>query len=224
MIYTPRTLAQNLARQRQTEDLVPMPEDEPVKRWQAAGVRVKSRKSASTVASVTKKTICSACGHEKQFHCDSPQPHIPNDDGTGWHSCILSHCTYGLCWDESTGALLCPCTAFEFNGKISWWKPPVLPETPCTRCLHPRAHHCKKSKDSLGIMVDGTPHACQHYPSPCTSTGCAEAVGPEENRTFCPCSKFISPYARRRAARKKISAAHEPCPPAATAEGTEVRL
>ena len=150
------------------------------------------------MSTATKSSICNGCGHEQRHHCDPPRPHIPeDDDARGWHSCILAHCNYGIRLDE-TGVHLCPCPAFEFDGKITPWRAPVTPETCCVRCSHRREFHCHKSKTLTGVRVDGTLYACQHSPRACASTSCAQAVGPEENRSFCSCPRFVSPYARRR--------------------------
>jgi hypothetical protein len=157
---------------------------------------------------ITKKSICSGCGHERQSHCDSPQSHVPNDDGTGWHSCLLSHCVYGLGLDEHGSPIFCPCPAFEFNGKISPWRHPVEPQTLCTTCGHQRSRHCHKSKSATGIFEDSktgrssSAHACRHYPTPCNSTACSENVAEE----LCSCTKFQSPYAKRRAAKPRREA------------------
>jgi hypothetical protein len=194
--YRPRTAIEIDLRAKQSEE-------SPVVRLREI---TKARPREASAAIVTKKSICSRCGHEKQYHCDSPQSHIPSSDavGTGWYSCILSHCEYGIAWDED-GLHLCSCFAFEFNGKITPWCPPVTPETLCTRCGHPRESHCHKSKTLTGVTINGKPFLCKHYPSPCASTACAEAVSPE-NRTFCGCRRFASPYARKGKTRKAATA------------------
>jgi hypothetical protein len=204
MNYQPRTEAQITSRAMQNEELIPLLVPKRFKKPRTA-----ARKRSE--ARVTKKSICSACGHEKQHHCNSPQSHIPNEDGTGWHNCILSHCECGIRLDAE-GIHLCPCVAFEFNGKITPWKPPIKPETLCNRCQHPRKHHCHKGAKT--IEVDGVPHICHHYRDwaeggmngepCCDSTACAETLDPEQ-RAFCPCSKFMSPYARRGKTERKMT-------------------
>lgn len=221
MIYTPRTLAQNLARATQCEEFVPspLPEAKSVKPWRPAALRP-GASAGSAMPHVNKSTRCSDCGHPKGYHCESMMPHFDAEDHV--FSCITQHCQCGRC----------RCWAFTnpYTGAVTAWKRPVEETTPCAKCFHPKNHHCRKGQ--ISIVVDGVPYGCRHFLAwlalhvstakiepCCDSTACAEV---DKQKTFCPCSKFISPYARRRTARKKTTAADQPCPPVATAMATGV--
>jgi hypothetical protein len=144
---------------------------------------------------VNKSTDCGRCGHSYGTHCESGMPHFDSEDHR--YSCITQHCACGPC----------QCWAFvnPYTGAVTAWKRPVEPETLCATCGHPRAHHCRKG--ATGIEVNGEPRGCSHYmkavhenfrsPPCCDSTACAEVLDVEQEN-FCPCARFVSPYARRK--------------------------
>jgi hypothetical protein len=152
----------------------------------------------STTPHVNKSTACGNCGHGYGVHCESGRTHWHADDSL--FCCITQHCVCGPC----------QCAGFvnPFTGAIAAWKRPTTPETPCATCGHPKKHHCRKGR--ISIELAGTPYGCRHYmdwlaleissaerePS-CDSTACAEVLNVEQ-KTFCPCPRFVSPYARRR--------------------------
>jgi hypothetical protein len=207
-VYRPRTDAENYARQRQSEDRVP-----PVV---VVEVRPKPRKPSASASHVTKGTPCAGCHHDHDSHCESGRLHFDSADADRPWSCIMQHCLGNILVDGRIEP--CPCGQFvnPFNGCVTTWKRSVKETTPCARpgCGHPKKHHCRKG--AVGIMVDGTPFACRHYMTwlalgvstveiepCCDNTSCAEV---DEQKNFCICSRFVSPYTRRRAARKKKAA------------------
>jgi hypothetical protein len=152
----------------------------------------------STAPHVSKATLCGNpdCQHSKSSHCQSGMPH--SDGSDHWISCITEHCTSGIYLGNGRSRW-CDCVGFvnPFNGRVAVWKPPTEPDTPCT-CGHLRAHHCTKSKDRVGLWVNGKLYRCKHWETPCcTSTSCNEIVDVAQ-QTYCNCSKFVSPYSRRK--------------------------
>jgi hypothetical protein len=148
-----------------------------------------------TAPHVNKSTACAQCGHGYGLHCESGRTHWDAEDHL--FSCIAQHCECGPC--------RCPAFVNPYTGAIAAWKRPTTPETPCATCGHPKKHHCRKGQ--VSIVVDGVPRGCSHYlaflradmrgePN-CDSTACAELLNVEQ-QTFCPCQRFVSPYARRR--------------------------
>lgn len=144
---------------------------------------------------VNKSTPCGHCDHRYGAHCESGRMHWDTEDYL--FCCIFAHCQCGPC----------QCWAFvnPFTGKVTAWKRPVEEITPCASCGHPKKHHCRKGR--ISIEVDGVPYGCSHYmksvesdfsiaPS-CDSTACAEVLDVEQEK-FCPCPRFVSPYARPR--------------------------
>lgn len=147
---------------------------------------------------VNKSTPCARCDHNYRNHCEAGRTHWDAEDYT--YCCITQHCECGPCQ--------CPGFVNPFNGAVTPWRRPTLPETPCAKCDHPKKHHCTKGRTS--IEVDGVPYGCSHYMQwmqlhvstaevqpRCDSTACAEVVD-VERRIFCPCNRFVSPYLRRR--------------------------
>lgn len=160
-------------------------------------------------AHVSKSTLCADCQHSKGSHCPSGMPHFLA--GEIWFSCLTEHCKAGIY--ENGVTRWCDCMGFRSpSGRVAVWKPPTTPETPCAKCNHPRAHHCTKSKDSAGLWVNGQQYGCQHLlqwlendmhgQAACCSTSCNEIVN-ETLQTFCSCTKFTSPFSRRKK-REKI--------------------
>lgn len=154
----------------------------------------------STAPHVTKTTECGCCGHSKDSHCESGVPHAMPDDPEAWFSCITEHCRSGIY--ENGNATWCTCAGFEnpFTHRIAVWRPPTTEETPCATCQHPRAHHCTKSRDRVGLWIDGRYRGCRHVlagKTACDSTCCNEVVDAAQ-RVFCRCNKFVSPYSRRK--------------------------
>jgi hypothetical protein len=170
--------------------------------------------ASAAAPKVSKATPCGNphCGHPNGSHCATGLQHGPTDDGlTPWHCCISAHCLCGF-WKGFWCP--CPCEGFvnPYTGKVNPWRRPVEESTPCAKCQHSRKRHCRKGKKS--IEVDGVPRACRHYVEwlaldissaerepCCDSTSCAEVTDMEDN-VFCPCPGFVSPYTRRRTARK----------------------
>jgi hypothetical protein len=164
----------------------------------------------STTPHVNKSTACGNCGHGYGVHCESGMPHFDCEDHR--YSCITHHCICGPCQ--------CPGFVNPFTGAIAAWKRPVEETTPCATCGHPKKHHCRKGRAT--IEVDGVPYGCRHYMAwlaleistaerePCSdSTACAEVLDAEQ-QTFCPCPRFVSPYARpRQKKRTTITATKE---------------
>jgi hypothetical protein len=149
----------------------------------------------STTPHVNKSTPCGNCGHGYGLHCESGRTHWDAEDYL--FCCITQHCVCGPC--------RCPAFVNPYTGAIATWKRPTVPETPCATCQHPKKHHCRKGQ--VSIVVDGQPRVCRHYlehlrsnrrdlPS-CDSTACAEVLDVEQEK-FCPCPRFVSPYAQRR--------------------------
>lgn len=160
---------------------------------------------------VSKSTPCADCGHAKGNHCPSGMPHFI--DAEIWYSCIAEHCQAGIF--ENGVTHWCECVAFRspFSGRVAIWKPATTAETLCAKCQHPRAHHCTKSKASAGLSVNGQRYGCQHLlqwlqndmrgQPACTSTSCNEIVD-VTRQAFCSCTKFISPYSRRKKREKTM--------------------
>jgi hypothetical protein len=149
----------------------------------------------SSTPHVNKSTPCGNCGHGYGIHCESGRTHWDSGDHT--YSCIAQHCICGPC--------RCPAFVNPYTGAVAPWKRPTDETTACATCGHPKKHHCRKGQ--ISIVVDGVPRGCSHYlaylqanmrgePS-CDSTACAELLDVEQ-QTFCPCQRFVSPYARRR--------------------------
>jgi hypothetical protein len=85
----------------------------------------------------------------------------------------------------------------------------------CITCGHWRAQHCTKRKLKPGqapsnanwkgfVDDDGQVQPCSHTvpdakPYNCDSNACAVVVGED----YCPCKKFVSPFAKKKAAKSR---------------------
>jgi hypothetical protein len=160
-----------------------------------------------STAHLNKSTPCADCQHPYGDHCESGMPHFDAEDHV--YNCIVRHCVCGPCQ--------CPAFRNPLTGKVAPWTRPTLPETPCARCTHPKAHHCRKG--SIGIVVDGVPHTCSHYlrylradftgTPECSDTRCAEILDVEQEQ-FCPCRRFKNPYLRPRRKRAPMTPLFSP--------------
>jgi hypothetical protein len=88
----------------------------------------------------------------------------------------------------------------------------------CATCGHWRSAHCTRRRLKpgqvlthtvwKGLEIEGKPEPCSHtlpdaQPYACSSWACAQIIGSGTDEHFCECTKFVSPFLKKKVAKSQ---------------------
>ena len=182
-------------------------------------VKVEPEQDDSTARKPKKgsRQICLDCGHEQGDHHMHPSGH--HSQGEWLYYCVTPHCCALVLTPDQTFSD-CTCLHFRASADVTpeLTRPQVDDWTPCASCGHWRSKHCTRRKidpekplsvldwkgltdeNDLAIPCSHTLPGAQIYA--CSSSACATRLGEGDDERYCHCKKFVSPFLKRKPAKR----------------------
>jgi hypothetical protein len=181
-------------------------------------VKVETEPDDATARKAKKgtRTLCVDCGHEQGDHHMHPSGH--HVDGNWLFYCISSHCCALV---RNADRTFSDCTCLHFRATADavpeLTRPQVDDWTPCAACGHWRSKHCTRRKvdpakplsvlDWKGLTDENDLAVpCSHTTTAknyaCGSSACATVLGEGDEAKFCDCKKFVSPFLKKKPAKR----------------------